>query len=587
MLQIVTKMYFRPGVPLHSTVQRAVLHTNRSFLRGGVIDLPVGELAPSTMLRPVSTVTVSITEHLEAEGPDGESSILIATTGEELIDQLADVLSFSLDAVFSRDGDLVKRLVPDSFDPNSRASGAARLFRRTFEPARHVEAGELVEVERFLGKLLMLERKHFEAALKAIRRIVGATQRAVDDPTIAYVDLVAALESLGTEGAPAPSWEQVDGAKRKLIDPALEGLETDTAERVRQAIMEAEKVGASSRYLKLVTDNITPNFYRNEAVGTVKPIRGPDLERALKLAYGIRSRSVHALEELPPEAWIFGEGAAETAEPVQLGIMLSHEGLRRLAHHVVRNYVDRAPAGVDASFNWRASLPGQILARLAPEYWIWSSEGFDRGAAGRYFSGLVETFVDAGAGRKKGLPDMRDVLMRVEETVPGLADGPEKVLMVALYALWHLGLRPEHHLDGAEAFLGKHDYLLGRPEMPAFCVRVLEGALPDWSDQQWRELGAARRLERSRRRHLELPSGFDAVLQMLVAGRMHNAGNKDEALATASFAVEEKPGDEYLLAWEAELREGAAQPIDVRAVLFGVQADAQPAGGESEETPSA
>lgn len=50
-LQIVTKMYFREGVPLHSTVHREVLYTNRGFLCGGVVD-SVGELAPSTGVRP-------------------------------------------------------------------------------------------------------------------------------------------------------------------------------------------------------------------------------------------------------------------------------------------------------------------------------------------------------------------------------------------------------------------------------------------------------------------------------------------------------------------------------------------------------
>lgn len=37
MLQIVTGMYFRPGVRLNSTVQRAVLCTNRGFLRSDEI----------------------------------------------------------------------------------------------------------------------------------------------------------------------------------------------------------------------------------------------------------------------------------------------------------------------------------------------------------------------------------------------------------------------------------------------------------------------------------------------------------------------------------------------------------------------
>src|ERR1700754_2683459 len=109
-------MYFREGVPLHSTVHREVLYTSRHFLREGVVDLPVGELAPSTEHAPVSTVTLSVTEHLEAEDPDGESAMLVATAGTDLIDDLADVLSFGLNAIFTRNRDLAKRLVPTSLD---------------------------------------------------------------------------------------------------------------------------------------------------------------------------------------------------------------------------------------------------------------------------------------------------------------------------------------------------------------------------------------------------------------------------------------------------------------------------------------
>ena len=62
MLQIVTGMYFRSGVRLNSRVHRAVLYTNRGFLRSDEIELPVGKLLPLTGFPRVSTVTVSVTE---------------------------------------------------------------------------------------------------------------------------------------------------------------------------------------------------------------------------------------------------------------------------------------------------------------------------------------------------------------------------------------------------------------------------------------------------------------------------------------------------------------------------------------------
>jgi hypothetical protein len=85
-LQIVTKMYFREGVPLYSTVHREVLYTNRSCLRTDIVELPIGELAPSTGVRPVSAMTLSVTEHLEAEHIDGQPSVLVGTAGTDLVD---------------------------------------------------------------------------------------------------------------------------------------------------------------------------------------------------------------------------------------------------------------------------------------------------------------------------------------------------------------------------------------------------------------------------------------------------------------------------------------------------------------------
>jgi hypothetical protein len=589
-LQIVTKMYFREGVPLHSTVHREVLYTNRGFLRGGVVDLPVGELAPSTGVRPVSTVTLSVTEHLEAEHPDGRPSVIVATGGTELIDAVADVLSFGLNAVFSRDGDLVRRLVPGALDGSSQPS-ASKLFRHTFDPHRFVPDAELEEIRRFMTQLLALKRSHFEAAMRAIRRIVHATQHAVDDPTLAYVDLVAAVESL-SEGTsvPAPTWDRLNGRKRQLIDAALEGAEASVAERVREAVMEAERLGAKSRFVAFVMDNVSPEYFRTEAADAVRPVRGADLERVVKLAYDIRSRNVHVLEDLPPEAWVLGDGA-DTVSPPDTGTMLSHAGLARLARHVVRSYINRAPAEIDSTFNWRASLPGKVQVRFAPQYWIGNAKGFDYRSASRYFSGFVEHLANVFAGRTEGMAPMREVLARIEQISPGIADGPDKTLMVAIYALWHSALAASDHRPDAANFLAKHEHLLLRVEAPSFVVGLLTDQMPEWTDDDWHTLATERRAERSTRRHLELPAGFDAALLVMAAERLMEAGRADEARTLAGFAVEELPGYEPLMAWEARLAAGEPSELDLRALVLrlepgaGVQGETPP-GAEEPEGPA-
>ncbi len=584
MLQIVTKMYFRDGVPLYSTVHREVLWTNRNFLRDDLVDLPVGELAPSTGVEPVSAVTLSVAEHLEAEHPDGERSGHVATGGTDLVDDLADVLSFGLNAVFNRDGDLVKKLVPSSFDGSSRVS-ASKLFRDTFDPARFVPEDELHEFRRFMSQLLALKRSNFEAAIRAIRRIVRATQRATTDPTLAYVDFVAALESL-SEGAeaPIPTWDRLDDRKRRLFDDALSSADADLAERVRQAAMEAERLGFRRRFVAFVMDSVSPDFFRTEAVGAVRPVRGADLERVLKLAYDIRSLNVHVLVDLPPEAWEFGD-RAETVSPPDLGTMLSLEGLARLARHVVRSYVARAPAEVDVTFNWRASLPGILQMRAAPQYWIWNAEGFDRKSAERYLSGLVSHLIETFAKRNDGIPDMSAVLEQIEELLPATGEGSAKDALVAIYVLLHRVLAPDDRRSRAAEFVDAYEDLLKRPGMPAFAAGLLSDQLPEWTEDELHALATKRRQERSRNAHLELPSSVDAALQAMAAEHLNKAGRIEEAQALASFAVEELPGNGLLMKWEAGLADGEDPQLDLGALVMGIDPDDELE--KAEEAPAA
>ncbi len=128
-------------MPLHTRVKRDVLYANLWFPGRDPIVLPVGELLPSTTNRAPGSVTIAVTEHLEAENTDGSASVLVATSGDELIDDLATVLSFGLNSIFSRDRDLVTRLVPSS--PERRGGSAATLFRGTFDQARPLKDEEL------------------------------------------------------------------------------------------------------------------------------------------------------------------------------------------------------------------------------------------------------------------------------------------------------------------------------------------------------------------------------------------------------------------------------------------------------------
>jgi len=301
-LQIVTGKFFR-DVELQDYTHRRVLYTNAQFFSQDGIDLPMATLRPSTDMDPVTTLTVDLFERLEAVQRNGEPEFMVATSGDELLADLAFVLSFALNATFSADVDQVRRLVRRTLDDRDRST-PAHILRRTCDPRVFIDDREIDDLLAFVEQLIALNRENFELAMKAIRQVVNACRRAADDPSLASTMAVAALESLSGGVEPPPvTWDRLDPRKRKLIDPSLEGLDEDVRERIRTAILEAERAGATHRFVAFVLGHVLPAYYREQAVDAVRPVSAFHLPKLLSRAYGIRSKNVHILEDMPPEAW--------------------------------------------------------------------------------------------------------------------------------------------------------------------------------------------------------------------------------------------------------------------------------------------
>lgn len=587
MLQIITGMYFR-DVPLNETTHRAVLYTNAQLLGRDIVALPNAELHPSTSWTPVTTVTVAVQERLEAVRPDGQADFLIATSGTEIIADLAAVLSFATNLTFHTDHDLVHRLVPAQLDERSRRTPSS-ILRRTFDPQVVLLNPDVDDLRAFMTQLLSLHRPRYDAAMRAIRRVVDACNRAADDPTLAYTLFVAALESL-SEGADAtaPSWESLDKHKRDLVDKALHDTDNATADRVRTAVLDAERLGAGRRFETFVLSHVQPSYYRTEATDAVRPVAASELPRALRRAYGIRSRNVHVLEELPPEAWVFTD-RAELIHPAGRTAMLSLEGLNRLARHVIREYVTRADTHLDTTFDWRRNLPGILRMRLAAQYWLGSVEGYGHDTAADHLEGFLGLLIDVLAERDgTALPDLRPVLDRIEQLVPGRQQQNGSTEMVAVYYLWHAVMRPEFHQPAADTFLAKHGPLLQTPSITSFATDLLASTPDRWTLQDLRTVADDRRDRRLRGKTQPIPTVFDAALHVVLALNLLQAGREDEAAQAVSHAVEIMPGNPQLTALETAILSAPAVEFDTRRFVLGLvpseppdeaQADAE-VGGE-------
>ncbi|KRD05712.1 hypothetical protein ASE48_16185 [Mycobacterium sp. Root265] len=576
MLQIAAGRFFRTGVEINERLHRRTVYTNAELSSKEPVELPVGTVTASTERGEVSTVMVEATDRLEATSWGGVPEFLFATNGDDLIDDITYVTTFMLNRTFCRSHDQANRLIT-SDGVSHRRHTAANLFPGLFEPSQIVAEGDLVSLKVFMGDLIALDRDNFARVMRVIRNTVDATRTAIDDPTGAYTDIVAALESLGEDSLTTPAtWDRYDSAKRKIIDGALKDVDSSVVERVRAAVLEADRAGLRRRFISSTLARVSPSYYRAESVKSVQSPRAAELERMLAIAYDIRSRRSHVLQDLGSEAWVFTDGAETTFE-ANFERILTLAGLWRLVRHVVRRFVVDAQKVGSEPWDYREALPGLIRAQLAPQYWIGQAEGFNVKSAPRWFNGAADALIAWLSDEDGDRFNLTGVIERIEQLVPGMSEGEARDTLVAIHVLWHEWLRPEDHTSSAKKFIERYGSCLDLPTPHAFAVGVLSNReLPVWSPDEWATMAASRHAARRKGKDLPLPAKVDALLQLEAAEQLEAAGRHEEAIVLAANAVEECPGDVNLIAWEERLQSGElALDFDAHLFLLGRSADVE------------
>ncbi|MFD0936931.1 hypothetical protein ACFQ12_17330 [Methylobacterium trifolii] len=226
-----------------------------------------GRLLPSRNFHGLRTLTIEANEQLEAEDLNGQREMLAATSGDQLLDEIAAVIAFCTNATCVRDYDMARRLISLENSSETRHRGPASLLRQTFDADVILSDESARDVDQFIRTLVKLRRKSYEAALRAIRQIVAATLLVSEDAALAYTLMVAALESLGQTTNPnTATWHEYDAVKRKRIDDATESLDAESREGIRNAVLANEHLGLQRRFVAFVLEHIEPYYYRSEAV---------------------------------------------------------------------------------------------------------------------------------------------------------------------------------------------------------------------------------------------------------------------------------------------------------------------------------
>jgi hypothetical protein len=537
MLQIASgKLFQRP--PWRKNELRGVMHTNLWLERENVLETAAGRLMPTSDLGRQRCLVYEMMEQIEDDGTG--KNLLISHGIDPYISEFAPITSFGLNATCTTDPDLYQRLI--FAGPSRSARFHPRNFvRQVFDETVPCQTADASRFVAFVDHLLGLERRSYKAAIRAIRTYTAGLHRLADDMDLAYTLLVASIESLAQGfDSHIPEWHDYEDSKRTKIDEALAEAPPITAQLVRDALLSIEHVSLARRFRDFTLDHLTPKFFRDEARPEDRPLGRAELPDALATAYRLRSRYVHNLEELP-RSLTLGVAYAE-AILVDGSLLLSFQGLARLARHTIWEFVLRQSKTESEPYDYHLERPGIVHAPLAPQYWVWRPAQGYPGEGRRRLEGLLDQVSgchDGAAGAT--ISDLRPLLAQVIGDYSTMKMA-ERRPFIAMAVIFQCLVGNKDKLEKFDDFWKSYGQELGQPTAEALVSHVAVGQIPDWPIPDHDAALSTYFSLRGRKSGLRAPRSIDAGLALTLAERYRTSCNVGRARELISFAVENYPG---------------------------------------------
>jgi hypothetical protein len=553
MLQVITGKFFTSD-ELNVTRQRGVLYTNYRLNIFQRIETVSGTLLPTETWSDVATLIYEVDQKLEANRKDGQPDFFVATNIDPLIEDFAAITSFVLGITCTPDLELTRRLTQSERPQLGVHSIPSEYVKRIFDSKVQPTENDEEKMQQFIIDLVGLERRRYEACMRAIRRYVTGLHRISDDLDLAYTLLVASIESLAQEFDEfLPTWKDYDQNKRHAIDKALVGASNEIIQRVQQTILAQEHIALARRFKEFTLGYLQPSFFREEVVGAIRPISKIDLRRALERAYIFRSKYVHTLQKLP--TYITMPSFAD-AENVEGNITLTIHGLARIAKHVITQFVLQNKKVEKEEYDYRSNLPGIVKVRLAESLWIWIRNGFNDKSARRYLSGFLSQLTDVLTKQPDAsLTDIREVIKEIEEQIKGFAKPEQRLPMLTLYLLFHVYTPPEYHCPEWRKIVDSYIEDFTHSSIETLLASVLVDKLVTIDIEEFEQIWAKYISQRYKNNSLMFGKVFETAAILVLAEKYRQSGNEAHARELISEAVEIIPGHSELLEFEQHLQD--------------------------------
>ncbi|MDD1686169.1 hypothetical protein [Methanoregula sp.] len=361
--------------------------------------------------------------------------VLVRTGDEEIVQEFESLCIFGLRALFDSEKENIERFCRPS-KGGMQSPRPSNYVPRYFDPHIHGRLEEIEQFSKIIRKVIGLPRKKFNSVISCTIAFSNSLKILDYNFDLSYSMLIYCLESLSQKGDNyQPIWE--DYQKSEEMNGILYGIDPEIHLKIQKTILKDQHLKLQKRFTNFVLSNITDSFFIEESRDVKHPIRRSEIEKALINAYSMRSSFAHELKpillHLKHPTIAEGDVYHHDNSPY-----FTYSGLIRLTHHVINNYISEQEYLESENFDYRSELPGILIMKMAPEYWIWRTEGFQKFEVSGRLSGFFSQYINS-IYNQKPMTNCSD-LMELYETMISQAEMRNRIPMVIHYCLYNLRL---------------------------------------------------------------------------------------------------------------------------------------------------
>ena len=401
----------------------------------------------------------------------------------------------------------------------------------------------------FLTRMIRLKRTDYRGVLNSIKAFILSVKYYKYDQNLAYLLLVFALESLAqTFDNFKPDWNDVeDEIRPKLEKEIFPNLSDDLIINLKSILFSRQTLRCSKRFRDFCLKNISQSFFREEALNIFEPCKKSEILTLIKNTYGLRSKYAHELKTLPPVEPFYSEILKSETIRIKDNYYFSFSALLRLTKHIIGNVIVSSSLirNDKESFDYMknfSELSKTVRSfEIHPKEWIASYKALKQKNIHVFLAGYIRLLFEVEVFLNPRYI-YKELMDKIKELIPTVPEHSKRQLIV----LYLLQVGTCNVNDNFPQFLSLFTPLT----IEKLLLEIIVNGSLNYKPQEIESIYNEYEKKKYKNKNLKFNNYFEVLILAEIANKYLANGRNGDYKRIICKIVEERPGNNYLIALE-------------------------------------